>query len=104
MLYDLSNKHDRTLAHVYWERLLKNKKKIELRSMITKRTIDQNSYVHVLFNLYGIEYGYTKEEAKTIIKRACPFMRYEKNGNTFLKGTSDLDTKEMKNFINWFRA
>ena len=33
------------------------------------RTLQQNKFVHVLFSLYGVEAGYTLEEAKTVLKK-----------------------------------
>ena len=76
---------------------------VRLDKIRKKRTIQQNKYVHVLFAKFGIETGYTIEEAKTLAKRKCDFMRYAKNGEVFLKKTSELNTKELTDFIEWFR-
>lgn len=76
---------------------------IELKKIRKPRTINQNSFLHVLITLFGIELGYTIEESKTILKRKCEFMRYEKNGEVFLKRTRDFDTKELSDFITWIR-
>jgi hypothetical protein len=76
---------------------------VEVKRLNRRRSINQNRYLHSLFGLFGVEYGYTIEEAKTLIKRNCPFMVYEKNGTRFLRNTRDLDSKQMTDFIDWFR-
>ncbi len=76
---------------------------VELTRVCKKRTPKQNRYMHSIITLFGIELGYTIEEAKTILKRECAFMRYKKNGQWFLRSTADLDTKEMTDFIEWIR-
>lgn len=77
---------------------------IKIQKIYKPRTIRQNAYMHVLITLFGIETGYTLSEAKTVLKRKCQFMRYEKNGEVFLRSTTDLDdTKKMSEFIDWIR-
>lgn len=76
---------------------------IELTEKRQKRTIKQNSYLHVLFSLYAVEFGYTLEESKITLKRECNFMTYKKNNFIFLKKTSHLNTKELTDFIEWIR-
>lgn len=104
MKYDLSNQHDLNKFKARVDKLIADKKKVELKAIKEVRTIKQNAYVHVLFTLYGIEVGLTIEESKTLVKRNCPFGTYEKNGMRFLKRTRDMDTKEMTEFIEWFRT
>lgn len=92
-----------------------NKAKLRLKSLIKKgvivditekkpvRTLSQNKYIHVIFCLYGIQYGYSIEESKTRLKRLCPFMLYTKKGEKYLRQTSKLDTMELTTFIEWIR-
>lgn len=101
MIYDLSKEESK--ARFYFDKLVEKKSIIELKERKEKRTLNQNSYLHVLFSLFGIETGYTLNESKQIIKGNCQFMIYEKSGKAFLKSTADLDTKEMTDFITWFR-
>jgi len=103
MKLNLSDNHDKERFKTYSNTLLDKGAKVELKEVKTKRTLNQNNYVHCLFSLFAIEYGYTLAEAKTFIKRECGFMTYEKNGQKFLRSTADLDTKEMTEFIEWFR-
>jgi hypothetical protein len=89
-------------AKAYFDKLLADGAVIELKRVSKKRTIKQNSYVHKLFTLWGMEYGYTTEEAKTVVKRALNYT-YERNGQKFLQRTSDMDTGELTTFIDKFR-
>ena len=104
MKYDLSITHDLNSFNAKVAKLIADQKKVELKVIRQVRTIKQNSYLHVLFTLYGIEVGYTIEESKTLVKRSCPFGTYEKNGMRFLIRTRDLNTEEMTKFIDWFRT
>lgn len=68
-----------------------------------KRTTSQNAYLHVLISLYACHFGWTKDEAKTLLKRMCGFMVYEKKGVKLLRPTSGLSIEEMISFITWIR-
>jgi len=103
MKLDLSNSFDLKRFKQRSETLIGKQSRIELKEVREARTIKQNKYIHVLFKLFGINFGYTEAEAKTFLKRECSFMRYEKNGQAFLKHTSKLDTKELTEFIEWIR-
>ena len=103
MIYDLAKYDDLQKATLNFTKLKESQAVIELKAKSKKRTIKQNSYLHVIITLYAIEYGYTIEEAKTLIKRECWFMRYTKNSNVFLKRTRDLNTVELTEFIDWLR-
>ena len=76
---------------------------VELKQIRKPRTSQQNKYLHVIITLFAIETGYTLDEMKTILKRDCLIMRYEKNGTTFLKKSSGMDTKELTMWIDWIR-
>lgn len=103
MKYDLSNSKDlsdfRNKETYYREQ----GKKVELKIVRETRTIKQNAYLHVCITLFAIEFGYTIEESKTHLKRNCHFMRYDKNGETYLKRTRDMNTEELTKFIEWLR-
>ena len=103
MILDTSNSLDRNKAETYFNTLLSNNKKIELKEIKNKRTITQNKYLHVCITLFAIEFGYTLDEAKTHLKRNCEFMRYTKKKEVYLKRTRDMDTKELTTFIDWLR-
>ena len=103
MLYDLSNKHDRETFLSRSKELSETGEIVELRIKRKKRTIQQNKYLHVCISLFAIEFGYTLEESKTMLKRNCHFMTYTKKGHKFLKRTSQMDTSELTQFIEWVR-
>jgi len=103
MIYNSSIQEDRKRAETRFESLINNGRKFELKEVKPMRTLNQNSYLHVLFSLYGVENGYTLIESKSLVKRSCPFMVYESNGIKFVKETSKLDVQEMIDFIEWFR-
>ena len=102
MILDLSLLSDCLKAEVYFAKLVKDQSGIELKKIHKKRTNQQNRYVHALFSLFGMEYGYSTEEAKTLIKRELGYT-YEKNDHIFLEHTSDMDTKKLTEFIDRFR-
>lgn len=103
MLLDLNKDYDLKKAQSYFNKLVESKSKIELKKHSSKRSISLNSYLHVCITLFAIEFGYNLEEAKTLLKRNCEFMRYEKNGTVFLKRTRDLDNKDCSEFVSWIR-
>jgi hypothetical protein len=102
MIYDLDNENDRDRFKVKSNALFKNKKKVELKVVQQKKTVSQNGYIHVLFDLYAVENGYTSKESKELVKDNCPFLKYWKNNEEFTKGMSDLDKEETSKFIDWF--
>jgi hypothetical protein len=104
MKLDLSKPFDLNRANLYYAKLRTDGSKIELKVVRESRTLKQNAYLHVCITLFAIEFGYTIEEAKTDLKRYCSFMRYEKNGNQYLKETRGLNTKELTEFIEWIRT
>lgn len=103
MILDLNNTLEIKKAEAYFKKLLESKKKIELKELRLKRTISQNSYLHVCITLFAIEFGYTIEESKTLLKRSCGFMNYKKNNFIFLRRTRDMKTDELTKFIEYIR-
>lgn len=102
MLLDLSIPAEQHKAQVYFDKLLTNQEKIELKKIPKKRTLKQNSYVHVLFTLWGSHWGYSVDEAKITVKRALGYV-YQKHGQEYFTATSTMDTKELTTFIDRFR-
>jgi len=76
---------------------------VDVKKVNKKRTLSQNNYLHLLFSLYGLEFGYTKEEAKTQVKIALGYT-YTKGNYIFFQRTSKMDTKELNTFIEKFRT
>jgi len=78
---------------------------IEVTAKHPKRSLKQNNYLYLLLGFFGLEFGYTIEEAKQLYKRLNKDIYfYEKNGEKFIKSTADLDTKDMTLSIDIFRT
>ena len=104
MIYSTKDPIEKKKAIVYFTLLIDKNKDIEVKAIAKKRGVSNNAYLHVCINLYAIYVGYTMEEAKTVLKRTCSFMMYEKNGMKFLKRTRDLNDKETCDFTEWIRT
>ena len=103
MLLDLNIEFDREKFQNRSKKLLDKKAKIELTEKRELRSIVHNAYCHVCISLFCIHIGYTLNEGKTHLKRKCEFMKYEKDGELFLKKSSKLNSKEMTDWIDWIR-
>jgi len=88
-------------------------KTFELKEKRAKRSISQNSYLHLILTWFGIETGYTMEEVKQEIfkKHVNSATFYEGEFEGKIEGikierwrsTASLDTQEMTLVINRFR-
>lgn len=110
MLYNPSKSIDIQNATTKLKWLVKNKKLFELTEKRKKRTVSQNSYLHLLFSWFGLQLGYTLKEVKQEIfkKIVCPDIFYNGDSSgpiTFdkWKSTADLNTKELTLAIDKFR-
>lgn len=106
MKYNLKDEVERKQAIAKMKKLLDDGKRIELKEIRSIRTLKQNAYLHKVFTLLAIDWGWTPDEMKTYLKRECPFMRYQRKHEDgkeswFLKRTSELDKTEMAQFIDW---
>lgn len=101
MRYNSKKHNEKQAAIEYFNKLLNEECRFELKKIHPKRSLSQNAYLHVLFSLYGLEVGTTIEETKTDIKRALNYV-YEKNGSKYLIQTRSMDSKEMTIFIDKF--
>lgn len=111
MFYNLGNEVDtkRFLTKVQY--LVERKKKIELTEKREKRTLNQNSYLHLLISFFAIETGntiaYVKDQYFKILcnpdlfifEKEDPFLGKIKD----LRSSRDLDTKQMTVAIDRFR-
>lgn len=65
-------------------------------------SIDQNAYLHVVITLFAIEYGESVESMKQMLK--FWFGLYEEKSGAIVYGkTSQMDSSELSNFIEWIR-
>ncbi len=104
MRYKLDNKQERENFLNRVTELISGGKEVDLKLVRKKRTVKQNAYFHKILTLFAIEFGLTVEEAKEYIKRRPDFMTYTKKGISFVKSTSDLNSKEMTDLIDSLRT
>lgn len=102
MKYNLERSYDVQRANEYLSKLIKDKVCVELKKVVRKRTNLQNAYLHVLFSLWGNNFGLFLNEAKQYIKEQLGYT-YEKKGHKFLVETSKMDAAELTIFIDKFR-
>lgn len=101
-IYDLSKKADLETVRFKLNKYHSEGKVIELKLKTKKKTINQIKYVHVIINLFGIEFGYKREEAKTLLKREFGhFMIYQKGKDKFLLSLADITKDQMQVWIEW---
>ena len=104
MKFDLSKDIDIKKADAYFDKLKRDGARIDLKKVLNRRTINQNSYLHVCLGYFCLHTGYSIDESKELFAGILPeMMRYSKNGHTFRRSTSDLDTKEMTILIDTIR-
>jgi hypothetical protein len=95
---------ERKAALSTFMRLVNKREVVDIKKVNPKRSLNQNSYLHLLIGAFGAHFGYTMEEAKTLYKRdANPSTYvYEKNDMKFLRSSADLDKEEMAKTIDRF--
>ena len=106
MKYDFSKSYSQQKALEYLNKLIKDGSKCEVKKIHPKRSLSQNSYLHVLFALWGNEFGYTIDEAKQTIKWQLGYTYTNKKlgyDTIYYRNTSKMDTKELTIFIDKFR-
>lgn len=111
MIYDLSNEYDKQKFKEKANDLFKSQAVVELTRKTTKRSLAQNSYLHVLLGYFASEFGYTLEEVKhDIFKKKCNadlFLHKRKNKRgfevTYVRSSTELDKAQMTTAIERFR-
>lgn len=103
MRYDLSKTENKKKVINRLAQIAKsNYPVVEVKGIRQKRTLNQNNYLHLLFSIYGLHFGYTTEEAKQQVKIDLGYY-YLKNDYVFFRSTGKMDTKELSEFIKKFR-
>lgn len=111
MTYNLTNTFDQQSARTYLDSLIKKGAKINITERRPKRTIAQNSYLHLLLGYFASQTGDTLDWVKQrYYKYLCNpdlFVRSREDkylGNvTYLRSSADLTTEEMTMAIERFR-
>lgn len=109
MIYDLNIPHEKAKAETYFNHLLDKKKRVEIKVKHQRRSISQNSYLHLILNAFGMNFGYTLEEVKQEFfkKKVNPDIFYDGQVGELEKidrwrSTADLDKGEMTTAIDRF--
>ena len=110
MLYNAENPIDCQRATEKIKHLISKKKVFELSEKRKKRSISQNSYLHLILSFFALKTGYTLDEVKQEIfkKIVNPVTFYEGEFGELVKierwrSTANLDTKELTLCIDRFR-
>ncbi len=104
MKYSTVNPQEAQRAKEYLELLIGRKKTVEIVAVSPKRSLNQNSYLHLLLGAYSAHFGFQLHETKYLYKRLNQdIYAYVKNGTTFLRSSADLSKEEMTRSIERFR-
>lgn len=105
MIFNLEHQEEVSKAREYLNQVSRLGKRIKIERVTEHRSLNQNSYLHLILAYFGTEVGYTLEEAKTLYKRLNSNLYvYEKNGSKFLKSSADLSKEDMMLSIDKFIA
>lgn len=110
MTYDFTIELDRLKADVRWEALKRKGATVDLTEKKT-RTLNQNSYVHLIIGVVAMETGntieYTKEKYFKRLVNPDLFVRSKEDrfiGKTeYLRSSAELTKEEMTQAIDKFR-
>lgn len=111
MVFNLQNEFDVPKFKAYVNKLYSRRAVIEVREKRPQRSVNQNSYLHLLLGYFGAEFGLSLEEVKVdIYKRICNKDLFERKkvnkfGRevTYLRSSADLSVPEMTLSITRFR-
>jgi hypothetical protein len=103
--YNLANNAEAGKALDYLLTLTRDGKLAEVKKISPARTLNQNSYLHLLLGDFGQHFGYTVEEAKLIYKQLNKDLyMYEKEIRgkkwQFMRSSADLTKEEMAKSID----
>jgi hypothetical protein len=104
MKFNLDNKTECEEAFEYLTELVGKHAIAEVIKVSPKRTLSQNSYLHLIIAAFGNHFGYTAEEAKMVYKYLnAEVYRYKHKNLTFWRSSADLSKDEMTGTIDKFR-
>lgn len=110
-MYDLSDEYEVRKIRARLEHLVKKGALVELTEKKPLRSLNQNAYLHLLLQIFAMEYGCSVDEAKVdYYKRACnPDLYIREHENThgktvkYLASSTELTTEEMSLSIDRFK-
>lgn len=103
MIFNLARPEELAKAREHLNQIARLGKRVEIVRKAEHRTLNQNSYLHLILGYFGTQTGYTAEESKVLYKRLnSDLYIYEKNGAKFLKSSADLSKEDMAKTIDRF--
>ena len=108
MKYNTTYPAEATRAKEYLDQLIEKKALVEVTKISPRRSLNQNSYLHLLLGAFGAHFGYTTEEAKLVYKQLNKdlyFYEKEVRGKKweFMRSSADLTKEEMTKSIETLR-
>lgn len=110
MKYRLSNPTEAGQALQYLSQLTADQKMVEIKEVKPRRSLPQNSYLHLLLGAFGSHFGMDMEQAKGAYKRLpgnkdIYIKRFEQGGAKFEyeRSSASLDKEEMTKTIETLR-
>lgn len=104
MKFDLKWQPEIKKAYAYLIELDKKNVIVEIIRVSPKRTLNQNSYLHLIIGAFAEHFGYTLAEGKEVYKDINKDIYYYKKKQRFFKRSSaDLTVEEMAKSIDRFR-
>lgn len=106
MIFNTSNALERERARAYFDKLVKDGKRVEVTEKKRHRTVSQNALFHLWIRVIADHVGYTDvESCKTDVKRTILGMKESVNKltgevQTIDYRTSDMTTKELSDFMD----
>ena len=103
MKYRLSDPTENKAARNRLYYLASKRRIVDIKEVRANRTLAQNSYLHLIIGAFGLNFGYTLEEAKMIYKQVnrdtyC----YKKKGRVFIRSSAHLNKEQMARTIDKF--
>lgn len=103
MKYNLAIEAEHEAASIYFGQLVATNSVVEVKKVSPRRSLNQNSYLHLIIGAFGSHFGYTLGEAKIIYKQINKdIYRYVKKNREFWKSSADLSKEDMAKTIDRF--
>lgn len=95
---------------MYLNSLIGEKKRVDIKEVKPRRSLAQNSYLHLLLSAFGAHFGMSMDEAKGVYKRLpgnkdIYIKRFDRDGIRFEyeRSSASLDKMEMTKSIETLR-
>ena len=109
MIYNLNDSHDMERFSCRANKLIEQKRTVELKE-VTTRSLRQNNYLHLILPAFAIETGYSVECVKqNFFKMKCNEVIFLQTVDgmfgkeMILRSTADISKQEMSTAIDRFR-